>query len=202
MGIYAFKPGFQRVLRVVERPLVKWRVHPDIITFSALVLSGVGGLAIFASRWSQWALLVVPFAAMFRICLNALDGMVAKDLGVARPWGEVLNELCDRLSDAAFLVALVFVPGIIIPLAVSVLALTLITSYVGVLSKAVGVTRQFGGVMGKADRMILLSLASILGLVLPLAPVLNWFLAVTLAGLIITMAQRLRRTYVGLKSVP
>lgn len=202
MGIYAIKPGFQRVLRVVERPLVSWRIHPDIITFSALALSGLGGFALFASRWSQWTLLVVPFACMLRICLNALDGMVAKDLGVARPWGEVLNELSDRLADAAFFVAIVFVPGIITPLAVSVLALTLITSYIGTLSKAAGAVRQYGGVMGKADRMILLSLASLIGLILPVAPVLNWFLVAVLAGLIITMAQRLRRTYVGLKSVP
>jgi len=126
--------------------------------------------------------------------------MVAKDLGVARPWGEVLNELCDRLADIAFFVGLALVPGVNIPLAISVLVLMVITSYVGILSKAAGASREFGGIMGKADRMILLAVASILALILPNLPVFNSFLVLVLAGLAATLIQRLRRTYVALKS--
>ena len=32
---------------------------------------------------------------------HALDGLVARTLGLARPWGEVLNELSDRVADVA-----------------------------------------------------------------------------------------------------
>ncbi len=154
MGIYGIKPKFQQVLMTVERPLVRWRVPPDVLTLSALGISFLGGFALFASQWTVWTLLAVPFAVLIRICLNALDGMVAKDLGVARPWGEVLNELCDRLADVAFFVGLALVPGINIPIVVGVLVLMLVTSYVGILSRAAGGPRQYGGVMGKADRMI------------------------------------------------
>jgi phosphatidylglycerophosphate synthase len=199
MGIYSNKPKFQDALRVVERPLVRWRVHPDVLTLSALGLSFLGGFALFASRWTPWTLLAVSFIALLRICLNALDGMVAKDLGVARPWGEVLNELSDRLSDVAFFVGLALVQGINMPLALSVLVLMLITSYVGILSKAAGAAREFGGIMGKADRMILLAVASILALILPNLPVFNGFLTLVLVGLAATLIQRLRRTYVALK---
>lgn len=200
MGIYSIKPKFQQALRVVERPLVRWRVHPDILTLSALGLSFAGGFALYASHWTPWTLLAVPFMALLRICLNALDGIVAKDLGVARPWGEVLNELCDRLADVAFFVGLVLIPGVNIPLGISVLVLMVITSYVGILSKAAGGAREFGGLMGKADRMILLALAAVLALILPNLPVFNGFLVVVLVGLAATLAQRLWRTYVALKS--
>ena len=200
MGIYSIKPRFQQALRVVERPLVRWRVHPDVLTFSAVGLSFLGGFALFASRWTPWVLLAVPFVALLRIVLNALDGMVATDLGVARPWGEVLNELCDRLADVALFGGLALVPGVNAPLAVTVLVAMLLSSYVGILSRAAGGPRQYGGVMGKADRMLLLALASVLALVLPHQPVFNGFLFLVQAGLLITIFQRLRKTYVALKS--
>lgn len=200
MGIYGIKPWFQQALRAVERPLVRWRVHPDVLTLSALGLSLVGGFALYASRWLPWLLLSIPFVALVRLALNALDGMVAKDLGVARPWGEVLNELCDRLSDVALFGVLALVQGVNLSLAVGTLVLMLLASYAGILSKAAGGPRQYGGVMGKADRMILLAIASAVALALPQQPVFNGFLILVLAGLFATIYQRLRKTYVAVKS--
>ncbi|MBI4337921.1 MAG: CDP-alcohol phosphatidyltransferase family protein [Chloroflexi bacterium] len=200
MGIYGVKPQFQRALRAVERPLVRRHVHPDVLTFSALGLSLVGGLALYGSRWTPWALLAVPAVALLRIALNALDGMVARDLGVARPWGEVLNEVCDRLSDVAFFGGLAQAPEVSTPLAVAVLVFMLLNSFLGVVSKAAGGPRQYGGVMGKADRMLLLALASVVALALPGRPVFNGLLAFVLVGLLVTLCQRMRKTYVVLQS--
>ncbi len=200
MGIYGIKPRFQRALKSVEQPLVRWRVPPDVLTLSALGFAFLGGFALYASRWSAWSLLAVPFLALIRISLNALDGMVAKDLGVARPWGEVLNELCDRLADLAFFGGVALMASVKVPLATAVIVLMLMTSYVGILGKAAGGSREFGGVMGKADRMLLLGIASIVALILPDLPVFNVFLALVFVGLVATGIQRLRRTYVVLKS--
>ena len=41
-GIYAIKPGFQRLLRPVEDGLVARRVHPDGLTLAALALAVAG----------------------------------------------------------------------------------------------------------------------------------------------------------------
>ena len=199
MGIYAIKPRFQQALRVVERPLVRWRVHPDVLTISAVVLSLLGGFALFATRWTPWVLLAIPFVALLRLALNALDGMVAKDLGVARPWGEVLNELCDRLSDVALFGGLLLAPGTHVGLGIAVIILMLLSSYLGVVAKAAGGQRQYIGVMAKADRMIGLAVASVVALVW--WPVLNYFLMITLAGVAITIVQRWRAAYVDLQSV-
>jgi CDP-diacylglycerol---glycerol-3-phosphate 3-phosphatidyltransferase len=199
MGIYNIKPGFQRVLRIIELPLVRWGINPDVLTIAALVFSVLGGFALFTSRWTAFTLLGVPFFALLRICLNALDGMVAKDLGLARPWGEVLNELFDRLADVTFFVGLSLIPDTNIALVVSAIVLMLLSSYIGILSKAAGASRQFGGVMGKADRMLLLSVASILVLVFPNLHMFNWFLVVVIIGLVVTILQRLQKTYIVLK---
>ncbi|MBZ4166385.1 hypothetical protein JYG49_24430, partial [Escherichia fergusonii] len=68
---------------------------------AALLLAIPGAIAVsFSSQAGMlWLLCSTPITAIGRLMLNALDGMVAKDTGVARPWGEVLNEFCDRLAD-------------------------------------------------------------------------------------------------------
>lgn len=201
MGIYGLKPRFQRVLKVVERPLLRWGVHPDVLTLAALGLSVAGGLAIAATRWTPWTLLLVPAAVFLRTALNALDGMVARDLGVARPWGEVLNETCDRLADVALFGSLAIMPGVDPRLVAAFVITMLLSSGVGVLSKAAGGPRQYGGVMGKADRMALLGVAAVASFAAPGFPVMNIALGLGLAGLVLTLVQRLRKTHVALESV-
>lgn len=201
MGIYAIKPKFQQALLVFERPLVRHQVHPDVITISALVISVLGGLALYASTWTHWTLLAIPFVALVRTALNALDGMVANDLGVARPWGEVLNEVSDRLSDVALFGGVAFAVGSHPGLGAVVIVGLLLSSYVGTVAKAAGGKRQYVGIMGKADRMIYLSVASLLAFALPSVPVLTYFLMAVIVGIMVTLAQRLGAAYADLKSL-
>lgn len=199
MGIYAIKPRFQRALGGVERLLVQRGVHPDHLTLCALLVSLIGGAALAASGAHPWLLLLVPPVAMGRTALNALDGLVARRTGLARPWGEVLNETCDRLSDVA-LFGGVAVAGSDARLGAVALVAMLLSSYVGTASKAAGGRRQYGGVMGKADRMLYLSIAAVPAFLLPGVPVFSYFLIVVTAGLCVTIAQRLGATYADLQS--
>ena len=199
-GIYSIKPLFQQTLGGVERFLVRKRVHPDYLTLGALALSILGGLALYVSQMVPWLLLLVPLVALGRTALSALDGLVARGTGLARPWGEVLNELCDRLSDVALFAGASLTWGSNVVLAACVIAAMLLSSYVGVLSKAAGGKRQYGGIMGKADRMIYLGMAAVLAFFLPQVPIFTCFLALVLAGLFITTIQRLKATYDDLRS--
>lgn len=199
MGIYTIKPRFQRSLAGVARWLVGRRVHPDTLTFAALVLSLAGGVALYFAPAVPWLLLAVPVVALARTALNALDGMVAKASGLARPWGEVLNEFCDRLADVALFGGLALSAAVELRLAFAALVLVLLSSYLGTVSKAAGGPRQYGGLMGKADRMLYLSLASVLAFFA--GPwLMNYFLAFVLAGVLVTIAQRWRQTRADLDS--
>jgi hypothetical protein len=71
----------------------------------------------------------------------------------------------------------------------------LLSSYLGTAAKAAGGRRQYGGVMAKADRMLVLSGAALLAFFLPGVPVLTVALGVVLAGLVVTLVQRARSTY-------
>lgn len=207
-GIYAIKPKFQQALKPIEALLIACRIHPDAITISALILSFFGAAAFaFSSQAGMlWLLWSSPFVALGRTMLNALDGMVAKDTGVARAWGEVLNELCDRMADIALFVGLACSRLCNGQLLIASLISILLSSYLGILSKAAGGPRQYGGIMGKADRMILLALLGPLTYILVTTGicsaqiVVDSFALILLVGSLITIVQRAKKTYVDLQS--
>jgi phosphatidylglycerophosphate synthase len=199
MGVYAIKPAFQRSLGGVEDWLVVRRVHPDVLTAAALALAVLGGALLWAGAGRPALLLLVPGIALGRTALNALDGLVARRTGLARPWGEVLNEGADRLADVALLGGLALAPTSDGRLGAAALVAVLLSSYLGVLSKAVGGPRQYGGVMGKADRMLYLALAALVAGLAGRPEWLNVYLAVVLGGALVTIAQRERQTYVALQ---
>jgi phosphatidylglycerophosphate synthase len=176
------------------------RVHPDALTYAAVGCGVAGGAALAYSGEATWLLGLVPLLAGARIALNALDGMVAQRRGLARPWGKVLNEVCDRLSDLKFFAGLLFVPGASVAMVGAALVAMLMASYVGVVAEAAGGKRQYGGVMGKADRMLWMSLASAAtwtsGRYFPL----RLLPAVILVGSLVTIVQRGRAAYADLQS--
>lgn len=191
MGIYAIKPAFQRGLGPLEDALVDARVHPDVITGAALGLSLAGGATFAFAGQEPLVLLAAPVVALGRTAMNALDGLVAKRTGVARPWGEVLNEFSDRLADVALLGGIA-VSGLVNGyLAAATIVAMLLASYLGVLSKAAGGPRKYGGVMGRADRMVLLAVAAPAAAVAwGAGAVMTAFFAVVLAGAVVTIVQR------------
>lgn len=201
-GLYAIKPRFQATLRPVEDWLVRRGVHPDQLTLVALGLAALAGLALLAADRQPWLLLAVPFLVLGRIVLNALDGQVARRRGLARPWGEVLNEVSDRLADLCVLGGMTLAAGVYRPVGLAALLTVLLASYVGIVGKAAGGQRQYGGVMGKADRMVLLAIVAPLGLVLDQGPLLSGCLALILAGAGLTLIQRLRSLRTELDRVP
>lgn len=188
MGIYAVKPAFQRRLVSIRDACVRAGISADALTIIALIASVAGGAVIALSPQVAWLLLLVPFLAMGRIATNALDGMVAVTTGTARPFGEVFNEFADRLSDSAWFLGLAFV--IDDTLALGTLVIVLLSSYLGTVAKAAGGRRIYDGVMGKADRMILFSAASLVAYFAEsrVWTYLAWFVS---AGAVVTILQRL-----------
>lgn len=159
MALYAVKPAFRRCLESLI-PFLR-PVHPDVLTWGALVCSVVGGILFSFAVARRWLFLVIPVLLFLRIALNALDGLLAQATGKARPAGEVLNEATDRLSDAALILGVAYSPLSSPAWGLPALAAVLFSSYAGVLGKVVGVGRQYGGILDKADRMLWLGAACV-----------------------------------------
>ena len=157
------------------------------------MLSAIAALSIYFSQNYQYLLVLVPFMVFFRTAFNALDGLVSRELKIASQFGEVLNELIDRIADAMILLSIALLPETDLLLGTLVIIVVLINSYLSILSKASGGSRQYGGIMGKADRMLYIGLAAIIAIFWK-NEIWTYLLFLILIGTIITFIQRFYQT--------
>ena len=169
MALYDIKPRFRQLLIPVADRLA-W-IRPDWITVAGLGASILAFLCLLAAPTKPWLLLLVPWWLFARIACNALDGLVAQRTSKARPFGEVLNEGTDRLADVVLLLGLGVTSLASFPLAALATVAVLLSSYAGILGKAVGVNREYGGVLGKADRMLWMGLTALMTWKMGSAPI-------------------------------
>jgi archaetidylinositol phosphate synthase len=92
--------------------------------------------------------------------LDLLDGALARDLDVDSPGGDLLDHVLDRYADV------VVVGGLaagIEQYALGFFAVTgvLLTSYLGTQIEAVGLEREYGGLLGRADRLALVGIVGV-----------------------------------------
>jgi len=136
-------------------------------------------------------LIYIPFIAFIRTAFNALDGLVAREMKVGNEkFGEVLNEFIDRLSDSAFFIGASLAVYSNHTLGFITLVSVLLVSYLGIVGKAAGGSRQYIGLMGKADRMFWLSVACVAILIWKNTEIMNYFFSFIILFSILTMFQR------------
>lgn len=95
--------GWLRGSYVLARPLARLGISPNAVTaVGVLVAAAVVPLALAGGRWPLLAAPVVVVAGV----VDNLDGAVAVLSGRTSRWGALADALADRVSDAAFVVAL------------------------------------------------------------------------------------------------
>jgi phosphatidylglycerophosphate synthase len=139
-----------------------------------------------------------------------LDGMVALASGKASWRGEILNDLPDRVSDVLIFAGVAH-SGWMNPLLGYWAAIAaLLTAYVGMFGQAVGVQREFSGVMSKPWRMVTLHIGAWMTLACVWAShgvlrfgsltILDWACLIVIGGCLQTMAIRLKRIMAALRA--
>ena len=143
---------------------------PDGLSWLAFGLFALGALALallpLAPRLSSWLVPVLFLAAAFLVfaggVFDALDGHVARRRGLASKAGDHLDHVLDRYADVLLLVGIALSGWAQPVLALLALVSLLLVSYMGTQAQAVTGRRQYGGVLGRADRIVLVSGASLL----------------------------------------
>jgi archaetidylinositol phosphate synthase len=195
MGIYSTKSKWQQALRPLVAFCARNQVYPDVFTYGAVVLSFVGAFAFLRAGARRAWLWLVPPCVLVRLLLNLMDGLVAREMGLASAWGEVKNEFGDRVADTAIFLGLGFGGYVDVRLVTLALALILCVSYLGILGKALGAVRVYGGIFGKGDRMISLAVFTLYPLFGGDLASYNWYLALAALAATVTIVQRLRIIY-------
>jgi phosphatidylglycerophosphate synthase len=196
--------AFRQTGDAAMRFCVRHRIHPDAISYLSIVTAVVAAICFWKSGASRWLLIVAPLFCYLRLWFNMLDGMVAFGAGKASRRGEILNDLPDRISDIVIFVGVAH-SGLMNPFIGYWAAIfAVLTSYVGLFGQALGVQRQFGGIMSKPWRMVALNVGA--WLTLFLAPrsfatftIFDWTCLVVIAGCVEAIVVRLKRIIAALQ---
>lgn len=199
-SVYDLKPRFQALLRPLITKLASWGCTANFITSLALVLSLVfGGLILFAQQ-NPRVLLILPVWLFLRMALNAIDGMMARELNMKSTFGAVLNEVGDIVSDLALYLPLAFVHPLSSWAVVAFSLGAMLTEFCGVLAQALGTKRHYEGPMGKSDRAFLVGA---LGLITAFAPsCFQYWPWVFYAAAILTLVTCVKRLSRALAELP
>jgi archaetidylinositol phosphate synthase len=150
---------------------IRCRITPNILTIAALVASAAAGVLFFL-RLELWGIVAVALNAF----CDAMDGAVAREMKAQSKRGDFLDHAVDRYADI-FIITGIFAGGMV-PWQIGVFALTgvLMSSYLGTQAQAVGVGRYYGGLLGRADRLVLIMVVGIVDLLVPMSWYgLSWF---------------------------
>jgi CDP-diacylglycerol--glycerol-3-phosphate 3-phosphatidyltransferase len=140
------------------------------VTANSLTMLGLGGNVGAAALISVGLHRLGGAAVLVSALFDTLDGAVAKASGRVSRWGAFLDSLVDRLSEMAVLIGLILfatqggTPTIAL-LAAVVLGLSITVSYVKACAESLGYKCNTG-IAERAERIIVLSVALMLGHVL------------------------------------
>ncbi len=165
-----------------------------------MVVAGIAGLCFWQASSRPGLLVVAPLLCFIRLWLNMLDGMVAIASGKASIRGEILNDLPDRVSDVMIFIGAAESGWMSPRIGYLTAIFSVLTAYAGLFGQAIGAARQFGGVMSKPWRMVVLALGSWAAVLLHSLAyfvesrrALDWACLLIILGCIETIAVRLVR---------
>lgn len=198
-SVYDLKPRFQNLLRPSMKALARVGLTPNIVTVAAIVGSILAGAAVSQSAANSTLLLLLPAWLFLRMALNAIDGMMARELGLSTHLGAVLNELGDAVSDLGLYLPLAFVYEAAVWPVVAFSIGAVLTEFSGVLGCSLGASRHYEGPMGKSDRALVVGALGLATFFFP-AVLRAWPLIFSVASLL-TVATCLNRMTRALKEL-
>lgn len=164
-------------LAPIGRGLRRIGVTPNLLTALGLAISAATMWAIAIGEL-RWGVLGIALSGL----VDLLDGSVARTSGLASPRGAFFDSVADRISDAMVLGGCAWYLAGESPylpmLALAAIALSMLISYERAKAEALGYDAR-GGLMERAERMVLLGVALFLHLLVPALWVMVGLLAVT-----------------------
>jgi archaetidylinositol phosphate synthase len=158
------------ILTPIARRMVN--INPNSLSWISLIFAFLAGLLFFlSSPNNEYVNYYLSGAGVF-IFLNglfdAIDGKVAKLANKTSKRGDFLDHALDRFADVFIVGGLAISPWLKAHPYIGLLAIVgmLLTSYMGTQAQAIGYKREYSGLLGRADRLVLLMIAPIIQILL------------------------------------
>jgi CDP-diacylglycerol---glycerol-3-phosphate 3-phosphatidyltransferase len=173
-----WRSTFERGLRPIGAHIKRTGVTANHLTTTGLVMAMAASFSI-AQGWLRAGLLLLVLTAV----PDVLDGAVAKASGTASPRGAFFDSVIDRVSDALRMGGVAWYlastqPGRVAVLPLAVLAASMLISYERAKAESLGFTAK-GGIMERAERMVLLSVGLAFDILVPVLWVMVALSAIT-----------------------
>lgn len=161
MTLDQFRPLATRVLNPFVDLSIRAGLTPNAVSVIAIGLAGAAGIAFGLAGGEPLLYLLGALCVFLNGWFDLLDGAIARRLDTASSSGDLIDHVLDRYADIVVLVGLA---AGIERYGIGLAAVTgvLMTSYLGTQAQAVGLDRVYGGLVGRADRLVLIGLAGVL----------------------------------------
>jgi archaetidylinositol phosphate synthase len=164
MTLDQLRPVANRVLDPLVSAADAVGLTPDRVSVIAFGFAAAAGGAFYLAT-PLWYVAGALFVFV-NGWLDLLDGALAREQGVDSRGGDLLDHVLDRYADIVLIAGLA---AGVDRYALGLAAVTgvLMTSYLGTQIQAVGLGREYGGLVGRADRLALVGVTGVAAAVVP-----------------------------------
>jgi archaetidylinositol phosphate synthase len=160
MTLDRFRPLANKLLKPFVDASQWMGLTPNAVSVLAFVLAAAAGGAFYLGPENPSWYLGGALLVFLNGWMDLLDGALARRQGTDSRAGDLLDHVIDRYAD------IVMISGFAAGLeryALGLAAVTgvLMTSYLGTQSQAVGLDRVYGGLLGRADRLVLMGFTAL-----------------------------------------
>ncbi|WP_292487991.1 archaetidylinositol phosphate synthase [Methanohalobium sp.] len=191
----SLRPLVSKIIEPFAEKAVDIGLSPNIVSFLSLIFAITAGVFFYYSYTNPLFVLIAGLLVALNSFLDAMDGIMARHMQTASLKGDFLDHVIDRYSDI-FVICSIFLAGHVQwQIGLAAIVGVLLTSYLGTQAQALDIGRYYGGIMGRADRLILIIAASLIYFLYPSLiygfSVLGWTIVIIAVGSHVTAIQRI-----------
>jgi phosphatidylglycerophosphate synthase len=151
--------------KILDPIAKKIPLNPMGISFLSLITAITAGYSFYIVEEdlaNKHFLLIGSGMVFLTAVLDALDGIVARKRNLSSKRGDLVDHTLDRVADILIIGGIAFGAVVDIEIGFAAIIGVLMLSYMGTQAQAVGAGREYAGLLGRADRLIVLMLVPII----------------------------------------
>ncbi|MHC1631272.1 MAG: CDP-alcohol phosphatidyltransferase family protein [Methanotrichaceae archaeon] len=136
-------------------------ISPNQISLLSLFFAAWATFFYYLSSEKTTLLYVAALMVLLNAAFDSIDGALARRTGKVESKGDFLDHVIDRYADMFILAGIILAGYVSCLLGLLAVMGVLLTSYIGTQAQALNLGRYYGGIMGRADRLTFIFLATV-----------------------------------------
>ncbi|MDP8012396.1 MAG: CDP-alcohol phosphatidyltransferase family protein [Thermoplasmata archaeon] len=150
MVLDKYRKNVDSLVTNIAKPFVFF--NPNTLSWISFIFALISGIFFYLGNLF---LILASVSLIISAIFDAIDGKVARIKNIASKKGDFLDHLLDRYSDTAIIIGISLSAYAHWYFALFALTGIFFTSYAGTQAQAVSGKRDYGGMLGRADRLII-----------------------------------------------